>query len=157
MDKYRNILILFLLLFSSFSSQGCFYLPQTVPNINGIILKDGKAISGVTVRFISVECRTEDNNGKVKSECKTDTDGSFEIVGKKSLGIMLPVPAEYIICWKLCFHEYDATLTCWDVESDSSGPPHLPEYIEVECDLNSKNVCKIIESSDEHFRYRLAK
>ena len=144
MNNLKNSIILFLILSASISIQGCFYFPQRVPNIKGIVVKDGKAVSEATVNFISFKCQEDQDKGKAKSECKTNHNGSFEILGKKGLGIIIPFPADYIVCWKLCFTESDGTITCWDVES--FGPPDPPEFIEIECDLNSKNVlyCLII-------------
>ena len=157
MIKFKNIKIYILFLAASFLFHGCFYIPQKVPNIKGVVVRDGKAVPGAAVKFLFLKCGKEKNKGKVKSKCKTGVDGSFNLAGKKGLGIIFPAPAEYIVCWKLCFYEGDGNIKCWDVESLFSGPQDFPEFMEIKCDLNSKNICEVIKTSDKYFRYQLAK
>jgi len=130
---------------------GCVIIPlQRVPNLQGVALRDGKPVAGADVRYIVMECRDDRDKGKVKAKSKTLADGSFTIKGKRRLGFALGLPAEYIICWRLCFQEEGSAPACWYIEA--SGPPVPPEFIELECDLNAQNVCEVISCSYEYFR-----
>ena len=124
-----------------------------VPHIIGHVVRDGKPVPELVVKYISVPCRDNRKDTTIQAESKTSNDGQFEIPGSKELRFIVPLPADYITCWRLCFQESGKEPRCWEVEA--FGPPSPPEFFELDCDLNSQNACKVIKCSFEYFHNRL--
>ncbi len=154
MNKLRYFGILFLFIYILLLS-GCVYRPQRTPMIRGFVSKNGEAVEGIIIQYISIKCREDQHKGIIRAKCKSLKDGSFKIIGKKGLGIIIPLPADYIVCWHLCFIEDDSKKICWEVET--FGPPDPPEFLEIKCELNSNEICKVISSNDKFFRNLLQK
>ena len=127
-------------------------LPK-VPHIVGHVVRDRKPVPGLAVKYISVPCRDNRKGTAIQADSKTGNDGQFEVPGSKELRFIVPLPADYITCWRLCFQESGKETKCWEVEV--FGPPSPPEFFEIDCDLNSENVCKVTKSSYEYFYNRL--
>jgi hypothetical protein len=140
------ILIFLLMLMASFH-----FMPK-VPHMKGTVLRDGKPIQNITVQYISVNC-DDKRNGAVMTQSKTNKDGGFQIIGENELRFTVPLPASWVICWQLCFQEPGKNPKCWEVETCCSPSP--PESFELICDLDSRNVCRVVKSSDSFFRNRL--
>lgn len=139
-------IICFLLLSTTVTACPCPVKRQRVPHIKGIVIKDGKPLADVLIQYVSLSCEGRDVI-RVEAQGRTTTDGRFEISGKEKLGVLwiMPFPVNYGVCWQLRFREPGKNVICWEV--DSSGPPDPPEFLELECNLNAKEVCRVISAS----------
>lgn len=113
--------------------------------------RDGTPVAGVLVKYSLFDGPVKENRSPGCSDPLATTvssdDGHFQMSEAKRWGLMLPFPANYFGTLRLCLENPRGEVTTWDYSW--SGPPSTPSYMKLQCDVATRDVCRLVETNDE--------
>jgi hypothetical protein len=116
-----------------------------VPHVKGQIRRGTNPVVGATVAWITLEPFSEPTEAHLAGTGVTDQSGQFDIKEVRRFAVGLLLPAHSMTEWRMEEQNDSKTTLLWHQRLYSPGPRSTPGKVVVDCDIEAKEPCLLIE------------